>query len=328
MEAFNAETLKVVVNEVAVPLPNWARTAVEVGMLARRAAHSNESRLIVCCVVPCRSVFTALVGFGAVLAGGFAFKKGFAWEDFLSVEPGTEIFWKEKDRGSNFVGVVELHEEFSDQILVPVTITKPARKQGRWLFTKEKFYECIFSEDSLPSVKAAEKYARSADFFSRLGIQKASSWLMTSGAEVRLITNRAALERNLEGWGLVAGEGSIGEPLNDLMLLKHEEDSPLAKATIASHLGELVIDCPVTVLDGPLAFQSFQKVDFGSLVFVLERSELDVEHVNFLEEASYQHSPKHAVEIDSMFLADVPESVEITGYCLRTGRVAYEKECL
>lgn len=317
MKELNTESLKVSVGEVASTLPSWARAAVEVGMLARRAAHFTESRLIVCCVVPCRSVFTALIGFGAVLAGGFAFKKGFAWEDFLSVEPGSEIFWKEKDRGSNYVGVVEPHEELSGQVFVPVTITKPARKQGRWLFTKDKFYECIFSEDKLPSLKGAEKYVRSEAFFSSLGIQNASSWLMTSGAEVRLITNRAALERNLEGWGLVAGDGSTGEPLDDLMLLKHEEDAPLAKATIASHLGELVGACPVTVLDGPLAFQSFQKVDSGSLVFVLERSELGVEHVSFFEQAYYQHSPEHAVEIDSMFFSDVPESVEITGYCLR-----------
>lgn len=317
MKEFNAERLKVSVNEIATTLPEWGRVAVEVGMLARRAAHSTESRLIICCVVPCRSVFTALVGFGAVLAGGLAFRKGFTWPDFLNVEPGTEIFWKEKDRGSNFVGVVEPHEELSGQTLVPVTITKPARKQGRWFFTKEKFQECIFSEDNLPSVKAAEKYVRSESFFSRLGIQKASSWLVTSGVEVRLITNRAALERNLEGWGLVAGEGSIGGPLNDLMFLKHEEDAALAKATIASHLGELVLDCPVTVLDGPLAFQSFQKVDSGSLVFVLERSELDVEHVSFLEQASYQHSPASTMKIDSVFFSTVPESIEITGYCLR-----------
>ena len=286
-------------------------------MLARRAAHSTESRLIVCCVVPCRSVFTALIGFGAVLAGGFAFKKGFAWEDFLSVEPGSEIFWKEKNKGGNYVGVVEPHEELLDQVFVPVTITRPPKKQGRWLFTKDKFYECIFSEDKLPSPKGAEKYARSEAFFRSLGIQKASSWLMTSGAEVRFITNRAALERDLEGWGLIAGDGGTSEPLDVLMLLKHEKDAPLAKATITSHLGELVVACPVTVLDGPLAFQSFQKVNSGSLVFVLERAELGMEHVGFLEQASYQHFPEHAVEIDSTFFSDLPESVEITGYCLR-----------
>lgn len=316
MKEFNAERLKVSLNKVAVPLPDWARTAVEVGMLARQASLSTQSRLIVCCVVPCRDVFTALIGFGAVLAGGFAFKNGFAWEDFLSLEPGSEIFWKEKDRGGNYVGVVEPHEELSGQIFIPVTIKKPARKQGRWLFTRDKFLECIFSEDKLPSLEGEEKYARAEAFFSSLGIQKASSWLMTSGAEVRLITNFAALKRNLEGWRLLAGEAGSGEPLDDLVLLKHEEDSSLAKATIASYLGELVVDCPVTVLDGPLAFQSFQKVGSGSLVFVLERAELGLEHVSFLEQASYQHSPAHAVEIASKFLSDVPETVEITGYCL------------
>ena len=319
MKEFNVESLKVSLNEAVLPLPDWARTAVEVGMLARQAAHSNQSRLIVCCVVPCRSVFTALIGLGAVLAGGFAFKKGFAWEDFLSVEPGTEIFWKEKNRGSNYVGVVELQEELLGQTLVPVRIIKPVSKQGRWLFSKDKFAECIFSEEKLPSPRGAEKYARSEAFFNDLGIQKASSWLMTAGAEVRLVTNRAALERNLEGWGVVAGESSVGESLDDLMLLKREEDATLAKATIASHLGELLVTCPVTVLDGPLAFQSFQKVDSGSMVFVLERTELDVEHVSFLEQASYQHSPDGAVKIGTMFLSTVPESIEVTGYCLREG---------
>lgn len=319
MKEFNVEKLRVSVNGVVSALPEWAGLAVELGMLARHGAVSTEGRLVICCVVPCRRVFTPLVGFGAVLAGGLAFKKGFAWEDFLAVEPGTEIFWKEKDRGSNYVGVVELQEELLGQTLVPVRITKPVSKQGRWLFSKDKFAECIFSEEKLPSPRVAEKYARSEVFFNDLGIQNASSWLMTAGAEVRLITNRAALERNLEGWGVVAGESSVGEPLDDLMLLKHEEDAILAKATIASHLGELVVACPVTVLDGPLAFQSFQKVDSGSMVFVLERTELDMEHVSFLEQASYQHSPDGAVKIGSMFFSTVPESIEITGYCLRTG---------
>lgn len=317
MKAFNIEKLRVSVNGAVSALPGWAGLAVELGVLARRRADSGEGRLVICCVVPCRRVFTALVGFGAVLAGGLAFRKGFAWEDFLAVEPGTEIFWKEKDRGSNYVGVVEPQEELQEQTLVPVSITKPASRQGRWFFSKDKFAECIFSEEKLPSPKGAEKYARSEAFFNNLGIQKASAWLMTSGAEVRLVTNRAALERNLEGWGLLVGEGGTGEPLSDLMLLKHEEDAHLAKATIASHLGELVASCPVTVLDGPLAFQSYQKVDSGSLVFVLERAELSVEHANFFEQASYQHAPEYCGEVDSVFLSTVPKSVEITGYCLR-----------
>src|SRR5690606_22331763 len=136
-----------------------------------------------------------------------------------------------------------------------------------------KFAECIFSEEKLPSPRGADKYERSETFFNNFGIQKASSWLMTSGPEVRLVTNRAALERNLEGWALLVGEVGTGETLSDLMLLKHEDDASLAKTTIVSHLGELVASCPVTVLDGPLAFQSYQKVDSGSLVFVLERAE-------------------------------------------------------
>ncbi len=317
MKEFHVEQLGVSVSGVVSALPQWAGLAVELGMLARRGAVSTESRLVICCVVPCRRVFTALVGFGAVLAGGLAFRKGFAWEDFLAVEPGTEIYWKEKDRGSNYVGVVEPREELLGQTLVPVSITKPASRQGRWFFSKDKFSECIFSEEKLPSPRGAEKYARSEAFFNKLGVQKASSWLMTSGAEVRLVTNRAALERNLEGWALVMGEGGNGEPLADLMLLKHEEDAHLAKATIASHLGELVASCPVTVLDGPLAFQSYQKVDSGSLVFVLERAELNVEHVNFFEQASYQHVPEYCGKVDGVFLSTVPKCVEITGYCLK-----------
>lgn len=317
MKEFNVEKLRVSVNGVVSALPEWAGLAVELGMLARHGAVSSEGRLVICCVVPCRRVFTPLVGFGAVLAGGLAFRKGFAWEDFLAVEHGTEIFWKEKDRGSNYVGVVEPQEELLGQTLVPVSITKPSSKQGRWFFSKEKFAECIFSEEKLPSPRVADKYARSETFFNNLGIQKASSWLMTSGAEVRLVTNRAALERNLEGWALLVGEVGTEEALSDLMLLKHEDDASLAKATIASHLGELVASCPVTVLDGPLAFQSYQKVDSGSLVFVLERAELNVEHVNFFEQASYQHSPESCGEVDGVSLSAVPKCIEITGYCLK-----------
>lgn len=319
MNRLNPECLQVSIEGGTEPLPHWARSAVEIGAWARHAAASNDSRLIICCVVPCRAVFTALVGLGAVVAGGAMFQRGFSWTDFLSLNPKTEIFWTEKGKKQKFAGLVESHEEISGQTMVPVTVTKgPAKKIGRWFFSESKFRECIFSEEKLPSSAASDQFARAGHFYSALGIPADSSWLMTAGAEVRFVANRAAFKRSLEGWGLTSDTENDPSPLEQLLVLRDEGDPTLAKARITHERGSITSVCPVSVLDGPSAFHRFSDIEAGSLVVILERSELVEEHRDWLIQARSEHSLECEQNLSELVPNNIPTTVEITGYCLRT----------
>jgi hypothetical protein len=306
------------IDENIVPLPDWARSAVEIGALARYAAVSTDSRLIVCCVVPCRGIFTALVGLGAVASGGSLFRKGFTWTELLNLSPGTEIFWTAKGEKQKFAGIIEPHEEIGGQTLVPVTVTKgPPKKMGRWFFSEAKFRECIFSEEKLPSSSASDQFAKAERFYSGLGLSTGSSWLMTAGAEVRFVANRAAFRRSFEGWGLTSDTNSDSSSLDQLLILRDEKDSSLAKARITHHLGSFGNDCPVFILDGPLAFQRIPDIESGSLVVVLERDELAEEHIDLLLQARNEHSVEYELKFAELAPKNIPATVEVTGYCLR-----------
>lgn len=297
-------------------LPAWARTAIELGAYARYFSDSSKRRLIICCVVPSRDVFTALIGLGSVIAGGLLFRRGFSWEDLMGLEPGTEIYWKINGESNNYRGVLEPHVEVAGQTLVPVAIVKPNRKKGRWYFSESKFRDCVFSEEGLPSIHASERFATAENFYDALGVSATSKWLMTAGAEVRFVTRGAHFRRTLEGWSITSNLGSNPSSLEQLLVLREETDSSLAKARMTHHLGTLVSNCPVSIIDGPLAFQRISDIDSGSLVVVLERGELAEEHVDLLLQANNEHSYQCEQELTEFAFTNIPPTVEVTGYCL------------
>jgi hypothetical protein len=315
----NLECLRVAIDGDIAPLPDWAISAIEIGAWARYASVSIDTRLVVCCVVPCRAVFTALVGLGAVASGGTLFRKGFTWPDLMNLSPGTEIFWTEKGKKQKFAGIVGPHEIIGEQTMVPVTVTKgPVKKIGRWLFSETKFRECIFSEEKLPSSTASDQFARAGHFYSALGIPSDSSWLMTAGAEVRFVANRAALKRSLEGWELTSDTAKNLSSVDQLLILRDEGDPALAKARISHLRGSIISNSPVSVVDGPLAFQRIPDIEAGSIVVVLERAELAEEHLDLLIQARNEHSFECELEAAELVPSNIPTTVEITGYCLRS----------
>lgn len=313
----NFESLKIVLDGDAICMPDWAKAAVEIGAYARYASASEKHRLIVCCVVPSRDVFSALVGLGSVIAGGRLFRKGFSWEDLKRLEPGTEIFWKIKENNLNYTGVLGAHESVLGQTMVPVTISKPVRERGRWLFSDSRFRECVFSEEKLPSAKSDQKFEIAEHFYGSLGISAASKWLMTAGAEVRFVTNRAHFMRTLEGWKMTSSLDGHASSLDQLLILQGEKDTSLAKARVTPHLRAFESECAVSVIDGPLAFQRLSDIDGGSLVVVLERGELGEEHLDQLLHAKDEHSLECEKALPDFAFNNMPPTVEVAGYCLK-----------
>jgi hypothetical protein len=320
MNKLDIQSLQISAEEGIVPLPNWAKSAIEIGAWARYAATSNDSRLLVCCVVPCRSVFTALVGFGSVLIGGALFEKGFSWADLLALQDKTEIFWKDPKIGERFSGIVLPKEEVCGTLMRPVKITKGPRKymNTKWYFSESKFRNCVFSEIQLPSHIATKKLKSTELFFDILGVKSVLPWIISSGTEVRFVANRAALKRSLEGWGLTSGAENDPAPVDQLLILGDEGDHALAKARVSHVRGSITSDCPVSVLDGPLAFQRISDIETGSLVVVLERTELAEEHRDLLIQARHEHSLECERKLAELVPSNIPTTVEVTSYCLRT----------
>jgi len=315
----NIECIQVSTDSKIFPLPNWAKSAIEIGAWARYAANLEGRRLIICCVVPCRDVFTALVGVGAVAAGGTLFHRGFSWTDFMNLEPGTEIFWSVQGDKRKYAGIVKPHEENNGQILIPVEIKKGAKKnKTTHLFTESKFRECFFSEDRLPSAAKSDQIENAKIFYSNVGIPTDSSWLVTSNPEVRFITNQAAFYRSIKGWSLTTNPDNEPLSIENLLILKDEEKPAIAKSRITSVRGSLVKNCPISILDGPFAFDRIYDVKSGSLVIILERSEVMEEHIDLLFQIQLEHLPECEQEMTGLIPFNIPKSIEIAGYCIET----------
>lgn len=318
MKTINLEHVKVMIDGNASVLPDWARAAIHLGAYARYASDvNNKNRLLIFCVVPCRDVFTALVGLGSVIAGGLVFRKSFCWEDLKNLELGTTIFWKHKDENHNYSGVLEEHVEMGGQTLVPVNITKPQRKKGLWYFSELKFGDCVFSEENLPSAQATDWLKSVESFYSSLGVSSVSKWVVTAGAEVRFITNNTHFRRTLENWMISTDLDCDAVKPAHLMILRDEKEAVFAKSRITHHSARLERKYPVTILDGPLAFQCLADIDFGSLVIVLEEGELAHEHTDFLLQASSEHIVGSESLFSEFSLSGIPPTIEVTGYYLK-----------
>lgn len=319
MQKLDISRLGIIADKAEMALPDWASSAIEIGAWARFAAESCSGRLLVFCVVPCRATFSAFVNFGAVAAGGCLFRKGFSWNDFLNLGPGTEIFWSAPGFKQKFSGVIQPHEEVCGATLVPVLVTKgPQKWKGnRWSFSESKFLECIFSEEKLPSAIASEKFEQAERFYKKLGTVADSAWLVTAGAEIRMISSATGFRRNLEGWELSLPESGCSASIGDVLVIKDETDSSLAKTRITGVRGTIGHDCPVTVFDGPLAYDRFSEINAGSLVFVLERSELREEHIDLLIQANHEHSSEHDALVLPLKPEDIPDCVEMWAACLQ-----------
>lgn len=317
MKEIKLDDIRVAVDGRAALLPDWARAAVQLGAWSRYSSSVESGRLIVFCVVPCREVFTAFLGLGAVIAGGILFKKGFSWEDLVSLEPGTKIFWKMKGESASYSGVLGEHQYVNGQKLVSVSISKPARKKGAWFFSEAKFSECIFSEASLPSARRAGEFVAAENFYGCLGVPLASKWLITAGAEVQFVTQIAGFRRAFSGWSLTTESEKARLPLDQLLMLREEKETALGKARMMHRMGSFPGGCPVTIFDGPLAFQRLPDIDSASLVVVLERGEVAEEHIDFLLNASQEHCPEAARLLPQFAPEAIPRTVELAGYFLR-----------
>ena len=316
----NTKLLHVSTNENSIiPMPDWARTAVEIGVWARHVAASDSSRLVVCCVVPCRTTFSALVGLGAVAAGGALFEKGFSWEDLVRLEPGTKIFWKNMNHRNKFEGTVEPLEIHCGQKAVPVTLNRPLKQKGsRHLFFESGFGEYTLGEEMLPAAAASDQFKRAEAFYSSFGVPIDSSWLLSSGSEVRFVTTKAAFKRSIDGWGLTIDENSDPTPIEQLLILRDDGDLTIAKSRINHARDSISSDCPVSVLDGPLVFSKIKDIEDGSLVIVLERGEFLDEHRDLMIQAQNEHLLEHDRWLAERLPKNFPASVEITGYSLRS----------
>lgn len=319
MPALNFDHLRVVNGNGCVPLPAWARSAIEIGAWARSVADSSATRLLLCCVVPSRAPFTALVGFGAVAQGGTFFRSGFSWHDLQSLEAGTPIFWKAPEvPRQRLGGILEPIEEVSGQVMVPVKITKGPRKMkgSRWFFTESKFRDCAFSEEMLPTAKSSEQFAKAREFYRMLGVSASSSWLVTAGPEVRFIGNYSAFCRSLMGWQLTSTSEHDAASVDQLLILKKDGDKSLAKSRISHNTGAISGDAPVSIIDGPLAVRRVQDTGTGSVIIVLARDEVAEEHIHLLIEARNDHSENAETSAKEMAPQDIPAEIELAAYCI------------
>ena len=319
MQRLNTGKLKVSYESTISNLPDWAVTALEIGALAGYAANLAESRLVLFCVVPCRQIFTALLGFGTLACRAAISENRYSWLDFLSIDDGTEVFWTQPGIKESFAGKLMPQEIIGGNIMRSAAITRPKKKSTeglKWIFSESKYKQCVFSADRLPLKNASENFEKADKFFKELDVKIGAGWFMKKGAELRIISNISSFQNSLKGWTLTAENLNYSISLENLLLLKKEGDTVFAKTLITSSLGRILSKCPVSILDGPLTFQRIQDIDSGSLIIVLERHELMQEHIDFLIQAKSQHIQKSNDALQHLIPKKIASTVEVSGYCL------------
>lgn len=299
-----------------LPLPDWGKALLWLGWWSRW--HQQDGRrILVVAVLPVRRYASIFVGLGCLLAGARQFRGGFSWSDFQSLPPGTEIFWKTASYGVRYRGIIlESHDSVPNLIPVRITATKRSSEVGSvWSFSPARFAECVFSEEGLPADKGTAAMENALRFHRDLGLGTDPRWVWTAGAEGLILTNQAGFREAADGLqiGVRTGEPL---PLSDVLCAAGIHDRNIAKLRLApaSRVPEH-IDVPVTVLDGPTAWDQMSNVDTGNIVVLLERAEYtaDIENV-LLEAAGYAEEPPADIRLD--IPGRLPPGVEATAFFL------------
>lgn len=302
-----------------LPLPDWSKALLWLGWWCR-SFQLNEKRILAVAVLPARTYASIFVGLGSLLAGARQFRGGFAWNDLENLSPGTEIFWKTASHGVRYQGVVlERHNGLPGLVPVRITATRRSREVGLvWSFSPSKFAECLFSEECLPAERGTAATDNAVRFHRDLGLETDSRWACTAGVEGLIVTNQAGFWEAVGGMQ-IAARTETPLPLSDILCAAGVHDRTVAKLRLsaASRIPEH-ISAPVTILDGPSAWDQMPHVNTGNIVVLLERAEYTADVQNFLlEAASYANDPPAELmqDVPSRF----PPGVEMTTFVLGGG---------
>lgn len=302
-----------------LPLPDWSKALLWLGWWCR-SFQLNEKRILAVVVLPARRYGSIFVGLGCLLAGARQFRGGFSWNDLQSLPPGTGIFWKTESHGVRYQGVIQAkHEGAPGLVPVRITATRRSREVGLvWSFSPAKFAEYLFSEECLPAEKGTAAMDNALRFHRALGLETDPRWVCTAGAEGLLVTNQVGFWDAVDGIQ-IAAKSDAPLPLGDVLCAAGVRDRSVAKLRLAaaSRVTEH-ISAPMTILDGPAAWDQIQHIDTGNIVVLLERAEYTADVHNYLLEAAGD-----AEEAPDDLRRDVPgripPGVEVTAFVLGAG---------
>jgi len=302
-----------------LPLPDWSKALLWLGWWCRW--HQLDGRRILAVVVlPTRKYASVFVGLGCLLAGARRFRGGFSWNDLQSLPPGTEIFWKTASPIVRYRGIIqESHGGVPNLIPVRITATKRTSDIGSvWSFSPARFAECLFSEECLPTENRTVTINNALRFHWDLGLGTDSRWVWTAGAEGLIFTSQAGFREAADGLQIgVRTEAPV--PLSDVLCAASIHDKNVAKLRLvpANRLSEHIV-APVTVLDGPAAWDHLSHIGTGNIVVLLERTEYTADiHNVLLEAAGYAEEPPTDVLLDVP--GRLPPGIEATAFFLDGG---------
>ena len=291
------------------PLPDWVKTYIWLGWWCRKLKLEHD-RLLVVSVLPTRKLASAFTGLGCLLAGAQQFRGGFGWQDFRNLPPGSVVFWKSLNDNTKYGGIV-LEPPDWDMDLVPVMITTRVNNGTTWYFSERKFFECLFSQEDLPTPHGTVAMDNAMLLHQRLGLQTEPRWIWTAGAEVQVMTNQAKFRETLTGLQIGA-QTAAAVPLEDA-LCAPSDGNKLAKLRVLSVGHVFLKNVPVTILDGEAAFDQIDQIESGNILILLERTEYTAEIQNYLLDLrSWAKAPPPEVlqDMPSRF----PPGIEITAF--------------
>jgi len=296
-----------------VPMPDWAKALAWLGWWTRYN-QPELFRMLVVAVLPSRELAAAFAGFGCLLAGCKLFCGGFTWDELRSLPVGSEIFWKDVDKGKSYGGEIFEGDSYASNF-VWVRITMGPRKEigSNVTINKDKFSKHLFCEDKLPSPRRTMAMGKALQLYADIGLELSPRWIVTAGAEARIVTNKTRFRRSIENLQLCVQGSPVA--FNDALCWLRDDDNALSKLHVTSNkISEQSF--PVSILDGAGAFCQVHEISTGNILIFLDRTEYSSGvHNDLLEARNVASEPP--VEILRDIPARLPAGMEIAAFVLR-----------
>jgi len=299
-------------------LPDWAKAEIWLGWWCRNCQLEGK-RLLVVAVLPSRKLSAAFAGLGCLLAGAKQFHGGFTWDDLRNLPEGSKIFWNIPGNHSRYEGEIGKIPDW-DSNLVSVLITRGARRDVGtvWYFSAQRFSECLFSEECMPTQRRTIAMDNVLRLHGELGLDTKASWIWTAGTEAQIVTNQTKFWDNLDDLE-IGSKGSNPLRFEDTLCAAKGNDRTLSKLRVVS-VGQIhEQNSLLTILDGGDSFDHVQDIESGNVLILLDRTEYTMDKHNQILDAC-----NSAIELSPGILpdppAELPPGLEITAFVMPNDR--------
>lgn len=308
-------------------VPGWVEFLMWTGWWMRRH-RSADRRLFMVLLLPTRSCCSVFSAFGALVGSMSEDTDVLTWSTLAALPSGQRVYLRFKRSARGTIpaeGKIAGLQEILGAKGVKIEIESAAKPFSDLSITvlPENFGDYQISLTPYLSGRRERKLAGISQFYGKTFTAFNPSWMLIRNQECIVVTNRAAWERETGGIHVSVKDGlrrPVVFPLVDLLMAGLLDSDQQPRIGLVSPKTEITgrTGTPVTILDGPEALKSLEKITTSNVIILLDRCEYNESVEAVLAGLASLRSDEPLTDAD-LPGSEIPAGTEMAIFAINTG---------